>query len=383
MVFLLITILLYSFMTEYNHAKYNNTMSLLTMRYETPSKNMEKSTSKKNPLDFSTPYNDNWELFEHKRKYERWQKFPKKSNPDMKEIDDNVDDELPPNTIEGLLGIGDISDLFNSALDGFKNTILNPIQGWINDLVYKVIDPIEDWVKDNIEKPVLDWFNQLKGILDGIGDQITRVFNDIKDQLTAAFEAIANNFTKIFTDIENVYSTIVQRFLLVIDAVDDVEDGIKGEFNAFGDVLKTELADIECVVQGGTDCAKHYIDNFRSCSSFYFLDVLHQIFYGFFVRLPVWLLYTVTGFDIMPYLRQIYDLVSQVDDVFRSTVGFSFLHFPENVTKTCYSCPVDLNDRVDRLKQDNKVCFAQWLNEPLGKFQDATNKIRGVFSTNF
>jgi predicted nucleic acid-binding Zn-ribbon protein len=429
LVVILITIVLYSFMTEYNQSKFARDLSLYSLRWETnpvPVYVDSSSTSSVSrsceSLSFSTPYNDDREVFAHSCKsYEKWRerdtiytiKLPSRATAkELINIEDTEGNHLPDHPIiEGLLGAGDI---------------LGPVKRWLNDMVDDIISPIEDAINSAIQQiisPIMDFFNRIKNTLtniidqirqgldsviskveqsfnelknqlqnafqqikqglDGIISKIEQSFNELKNQLQNAFQQITNSFQSIFDKIENAVNTIKKRFDLLISAFDDIEGGIKGEFDALGDVIKTELEDVECVMQGGTDCAQHYINNFRSCSPFYFLDLMHQIFYGFFVRLPIWLVYTISGFDLMPYVRQIYNILTQIDDGFHSALGFSLLHFPDNVTKTCYSCPVDIDPRIARLKHDNNVCFPQWLNEPTKKFNDAASKFRGVFSTNF
>ena len=424
-------------MVKYNYEKYENQQSLLMIRQDMTPSFLEQvsdiavsSGGGGSSLTPDTPYNETWEVFENTNPVgSKWRDFPERSLGAASFSDNSFNTIQKTNNysptspiIEGFnfdIG-GAIRNAFNDLVDRLKdlildpvenwfhetvNNIINPIQGWFNDTVNNIINPIRGWF-ENMISTITDWFNKIKDfitdltntviqkfkdigekivqIYENIRDQLIRIYENIKSQLEDAFAKITDSFNSIFRKIENAYRTLIQRFDLLIDAFDDVEDGLKGEFNAIGDVLKAEIEDVECVVKGGTDCAQHYVNNFRGCSSFYFLDFLHQILYGFFIRLPVWLIQTITGFNLMPTLQQIYDILSKIDkQVLKQNLGFSVLHFPENITKTCYTCPVDLESKVNRLSHDNKVCFKQWLNEPIQNFHNAADKFRGVFSTNF
>ena len=183
LVVILITIVLYSFMTEYNQSKFARDLSLYSLRWETnpvPVYVDSSSTSSVSrsceSLSFSTPYNDDREVFAHSCKsYEKWRerdtiytiKLPSSATTkELINIEDTEGNHLPDHPIiEGLLGANDILGPVKRWLDDMVDDIISPIEDAINNAIQQIISPIEGAINSAIQQivsPIMDFFNRIK-----------------------------------------------------------------------------------------------------------------------------------------------------------------------------------------------------------------------------
>jgi hypothetical protein len=218
---------------------------------------------------------------------------------------------------------------------------------------------------------------------------------DIGDSIVNALKKPFQPVIDFIDKVKKTFEEIGRRMKLLKKGFDEIGEGIDLEFKNMGKVIKTELDDVGSVtmsagglVAGGAKCGWYYITHFRECSIYYFIDLICQIIYSIFIKLPIWLIQSMTGFDLTPMVKEISSWISYVDSIVKDFTGYSMIDFPDSVKQDCYSCSNavnfnklmrDLNDDVNKITVDNNVNFPKLMDEPVKKFVQGGTDFKNVF----
>jgi len=93
------------------------------------------------------------------------------------------------------------------------------------------------------------------------------------------------------------------------------------------------------------NCFIMFIVNLPSCFTSHILTVVFGVLYLIF-PLTAFIVWMGTGFDLMPYYDQGFDMVDSMDDSMAEVIGFHLTKFPPSIIKQCYTC----NNKVIRLR---------------------------------
>jgi len=232
-------------------------------------------------------------------------------------------------TIEGF-GLGDITNAFNKIGDGITDNLGGPIN--------KIIDVVNK-IKDGVNT-VIDFV----GNATGWWNDFTHRFSDIGDGLTDFGKALGDTFVVIFESLES------------------------------------EIVDIYYLVRGGGVCIAHHTQNFRSCLVFWVMDLIAEIVYNICILFPLYILYTMTGVDVMPTWNAIRDKLEYIDSFFRKSLGFSFLHYPPSVMRNCYTCgDVNFSALIDQINDDGAKSRKAF-RDLKGEYEKAGNEFLSAFT---
>jgi len=232
-------------------------------------------------------------------------------------------------------------DDWNNAFDPKKNGV----DKGVNDFFNSIVKPIEDWIDNNVVGPV----NKIVGYVNDFGNLINRYVID----------PIAGGFRTILGFIGEVE----KRFVKLGDSIVEFGKAIGNTFATIFEAIQTEAVNVGNLIYGGGKCLVHFTQNFRSCFIFWILDAIGELIYSLFVLLPIWFIDALTGFNIKNYLDKFTELIEYVDNIISKFTKFSFIHYPQSILNDCYLCNgVNFSDMVTNLNNDN-------------------NKIRGAFNS--
>lgn len=216
-----------------------------------------------------------------------------------------------------------------------------------------------------------------------IRDAFERPFRPVIDFVNNFPKTLAKPFEPLLEFINKVKRTFIEignRIQLLKTSFDEVGKAIELQFVNLGKTIKTEMDDVGDLIKGGANCGVHFVTNFRSCLIYYGIDFLLHLLYSIFWLFPIWLVETISGFSLQPYVGYLLNMIHYINDIFKSITGYSFLNFPPSVIEKCYSCKnVNFNKLVEKIQYDNYVTFPKWMNEPKQLFNKAGSDFKNVF----
>jgi hypothetical protein len=231
-------------------------------------------------------------------------------------------------------------DDWDNAFDPNKNGIAKGATDFGNSIV----KPIQDWINDNVVGPV----NKIVEYVNDFGKLINQYVID----------PIAGGFQTILDFIGEVKS----RFVKLGDSIVGLGKAIGDTFVTIFEAIQTSAVNVGNLIYGGGKCLVHFMQNFRSCFIFWILDAIGELIYSLFVLLPIWFIDALTGFNIKSYLDKFIDIIEYVDSIISKFTKFSLIHYPQSILNDCYLCNgVNFSGMVTTLNNDN-------------------NKIRGAFN---
>ncbi len=117
----------------------------------------------------------------------------------------------------------------------------------------------------------------------------------------------------------------------------------------------------------------------RTCFIFYLVDLIGQILY-LVVPISVFLIKHVSGINLEEEVLYLNLLVEKADQEFYDMLGYHFAHFPDSVTRTCYTCPNGFKvkdsldqivDRAYKVDYDFNVAIPEMYNLPKRELKQA------------
>lgn len=276
-----------------------------------------------------------------------------------------------------------------------------------------VHSPSETLRKHNVPEPHFEPYceSHKYAILDDVfGEDDYNHSSDFQEGF--GLSDIGDFFNKIgdfFNKIGRFFRALEQlgpRFTRFGQFFPDFGTGIKMEFDNLGAALKLGFEDIfdvirksfswfESLMNTSVGCFKKYMDNFRFCSIFYFLDIVYWIIYALCYKAPLYILQCVTGFDLGELLHDLWDqIVVPMDDLFHDITadpdtgeGLHLIHWPDYVQETCYSCDVikiiesrsEITDAAAKVDDDWKHTIPALLSEPQDQFKQAWGDVTQLF----
>lgn len=173
-------------------------------------------------------------------------------------------------------------------------------------------------------------------------------------------------FKDVFENIKRAFEIIPQRFKHLNRAFKKVGDGIKLQFVNLGKSLKLGFNDIFDLFGTLGKCGIKYVNNLRSCIIWYILDGIGSTLYSIFVKLPVFMIRILTGFNMQPFVDGINCMVKYIDSLYFKLTCYHFIHFPDWVIQDCYTC--NFQQKVDKINKDWLRTIPKLLNQPRRKF---------------
>ena len=235
--------------------------------------------------------------------------------------------------------------LSGSDWDNAFNPKKNGIEKGVTDFFNSIVKPIQDWIDEHVVEPV----EKIVGYVNDFGKLINRY----------VIEPIAGGFRTIIGFIGEVE----KRFVKLGDSIVGFGKAIGDTFVTIFEAIQTEAVNVGNLIYGGGKCLVHFTQNFRSCFIFWILDAIGELIYSLFVLLPIWFIDALTGFNVMSYLNKFTDLIEYVDNIISKFTKFSLIHYPQSILNDCYLCNgVNFSNMVTNLNNDN-------------------NKIRGAFNS--
>jgi hypothetical protein len=239
-------------------------------------------------------------------------------------------------------------------------------------------------------RPVIDFVNRVTDNLNSIPGRVNtfiNAFNELNSAISNEVDTIGTILNEEILNVFSFFDVIIDygkllesKLALIRKSFDELGDAINLQLKNIGKIIKTEMDDVTDFIKGGGICAGHFITNFRSCSLYYILDFIFQIFKSLFITFPIWLFQFITGIDLSSIMSNIEYIIDEMDKIVKNTIGFSIFHFPKSIINKCYKCnEVNFGDMVTKIKHDNNVLFPQLIREANSKFIQAGNDFKNVF----
>lgn len=248
-----------------------------------------------------------------------------------------------------------------------------------NDTATKILNrEIENFDNQNKKKKIFDEdyeylpYEKQEGftpIIEGLN-----IGRSIRKAFMKPFKPLIDFFNKL----KSAFESLPGRIASFSTAFQKVGEGIKLEFINLGKSLDMGFGDVFDVVGTIGNCGIKTLTNIRTCMIWYIIDLVFSTLYSIFVDLPVFIIYHITGFDVQPYVDTINCLIEELDAMCFEYTCYHFIHFPDWVIETCYTCK--FQDKVDKLNKDFKRTIPGLLNEPANKFYEAKINFEKVFS---
>ena len=206
---------------------------------------------------------------------------------------------------------------------------------------------------------------------------IQRGLNQAKEDLEKPFRVLKETLLKPIMDIINAIERVKTFFEDVKQGFEKFGKGVEKEFENLGKSLKLGFSDVFNVVGAFGWCGITTITNIRSCILWYILDLIATTLYNIIVRLPVFTVRMVTGFNLQPFVDIIHCYLEYIDSIFLELTCYHIFHFQKWVMELCYTCQYE--KRVTNLNYDWKVKIPALLNEPARLFEESGNHFKRAF----
>jgi hypothetical protein len=198
--------------------------------------------------------------------------------------------------------------------------------------------------------------------------------SDPLGKLSAAIKNITKQFKNITTGFGKMKSGLEGEIPALKRGVNRGVNDIEYLFKFTGEFLNSHL---KCVLQ--------FIVNFSGCAKYYIADICWDIF----CVIPKLIVYGIWLFiykNIYQDITHAYDYIMiPADKMMKSATGYSFLTWPDNVRRTCYSCirlkKEVLNKKSQQVDNDFKVKLPADLKPPTDEFIDGKNMVSSSFKS--
>ena len=230
-----------------------------------------------------------------------------------------------------------------------------------------------------IDGVMYDAYNTQEGLkgLKGIGDMMNKGFDKAKKDLAKPFQALKDTLLKPINDIIGAIDKVKNFFNNIRDGFKEINQGIELEFINLGKSIKLGFYDIFNVVGTFGECGINTLVNIRTCILWYILDLIGTTLYNVIVRLPVFTVQMITGFNLQPFVDIVNCSLEKIDMIFYDLTCNHIFHFPDWVNKLCYTCKYE--DAVNDINYDFKVKIPKLMQEPVDKFNSAANHFKRAF----
>jgi hypothetical protein len=85
-------------------------------------------------------------------------------------------------------------------------------------------------------------------------------------------------------------------------------------------------------------CAFEFLVNFKSCFVVHIISAIKLMCYLIFFYVPAKIIVIITGFDILPAIDGMFQMIDSADDSFSQFAGFNLTKPSDRMTTKCYSC---------------------------------------------
>ena len=191
------------------------------------------------------------------------------------------------------------------------------------------------------------------------------------------FEEIGNRMSRLKVDFEQIGS------------------GIKHEIEGVGEGLIIGTSDITHLVEytfvfvgSYIQCGVHFLQNFKTCFLYYFVEIIGQILYSP-VRLVIFIIY-ICGFgNMQPHVDGLWMYADKLDSYVYNYGKFHIIHYPKSIREKCYVCKrlkkEVLARQANKVKRDFEPDgdIAQVFNQGINEIKEAGSDMKHVFTDPF
>ena len=158
--------------------------------------------------------------------------------------------------------------------------------------------------------------------------------------ISSLFNNVLSGIEDIGTNLENLGKIIEVIALLPIEMMDlangisaefacgqaSVNDGFKYGWQTFSDILYCCYDKLQKVGNG-------------KCVFYYAVDVVWGTFYTIFILLPISIIDTIFGIDLLVFINILYDLfILPIDTICFDLFGFYIFRWSDAIIQQCYRC---------------------------------------------
>lgn len=106
--------------------------------------------------------------------------------------------------------------------------------------------------------------------------------------------------------------------------------------------------------------------------------MIGHIIYTIFFVFPIYVIKSITGMDMMGYVKQLWKIFYYFDSIIYSATRMHFMHFPDSVIKQCYTC--NFMGKVNQINKDWNYTIPKLLNEPIIHFKKSGRHFKKIVS---
>jgi len=218
-------------------------------------------------------------------------------------------------------------------------------------------------------------------------------FNKMVDDMTKGVRKVIDPIVNLFKEIQRQFDVLPKRFQGLRDGFDKSFKGIEFGIKNFGIALGTSTYDTLLVpAHAGwmsieyLMCGFKVMTNLPTCILAYLLDLVYYTIAFLFESIigAIDLILNtkqVLGFTFRDKYRGLWDILGleRIDQMVYDMAGFHIFHYPDSITKKCYSCqptvtPEVLLKDVDRVHYDFHQMWPKLMNEPQHYFHESKDR---------
>jgi len=234
-----------------------------------------------------------------------------------------------------------VSDFFNKTVKDELDKVMDPIMKPLND-IFKQVKDITD-----IFKTIPDRIKSISGGFDDLGNAVPQAFGVLGSNLKAGFagfdKTFIDSFAKLGTDFKDGGKLINAG---VSDEVDVINTEVGGLFADIGKFIASFKKVFQYIhdffsdfVMSYIKCGMTKIHNIHKCFFYYILEAIGQLLY-LPARIVIYVINLYAGIDLQEIVDEIWNFIYNIDDIIKSIIGFSLIHYPQDVLDSCYLCKV-------------------------------------------
>jgi hypothetical protein len=136
-----------------------------------------------------------------------------------------------------------------------------------------------------------------------------------------------------------------KRMNYMIDSIMLIGAGFYHEITGLAEGVPIIVKDSVKIVS----CGIKHAGNFNECAKYYAMSLIGSTVYSILVKLPIFIIKTLTGLDVQYAIDMIWEMIQCLDDFIFGMSGFHISKYPDSIIETCYNCDLPDSGNVNKV----------------------------------
>jgi len=209
-------------------------------------------------------------------------------------------------------------------------------------------------------------------VKEGMSKIAEEIFKPLTEIFMFPFTIIMPQLKQVFSFIETIIELPIEIPHLLEGIINHIECG----FAESADGVKYTLPILVTLIDCSLGKAKNFFNG--KCTKYYIVNMIFGLFYGFFIELPIVLVYGITGIDLNYLVDLFYQtFIVPIDGIIFTVSGYHIIQWPDSVESECFKC----TGNIPGVNQPIQLTFSEWTKMLQCSTFETMDGIRRIFTT--